>query len=202
MPPSSSRHWSNSHPTRPCCSSQPPPRISQPPSVPLWAWYDQLKPQLWRDGQEFPASGPAQRQLMNDGEIDLFISFNPAEAAVAIRLGTLPETVRVYVLDGGTIGNASFVAIPYDAAHQEGAMVVADFLLSPQAQARAQSPDQMGAFSVLDLAKLEPAERALFEEAVEAPALPSNQELGDPLLEPHPSWMTRIVDVWEQRYLN
>ena len=104
-------------------------------AAPLWSWYDQVKPNLWRDGKEFPANGPAQRQLMSDGEIDLFISFNPAEAAAGIRSGTLPETARVYVLDGGTIGNASFVAIPFNAAHVEGAMVAANFLLSPGAQA-------------------------------------------------------------------
>jgi putative thiamine transport system substrate-binding protein len=28
----------------------------------------------------------------------------------------------------------------------------------------------------------------------------SAAELGRPLLEPHPSWMNRIVDEWERRY--
>ena len=35
---------------------------------------------------------------------------------------------------GGTIGNTHFVAIPFNAAHQAGAMVVADFLMSPEAR--------------------------------------------------------------------
>ena len=30
--------------------------------------------------------------------------------------------------------------------------------------------------------------------------LPTNAELGSPLLEPHPSWMTRITAEWEKRY--
>ncbi|WP_051329513.1 ABC transporter substrate-binding protein [Geminicoccus roseus] len=168
---------------------------------PLWAWYDALRPHLWRGGREFPANGPAQRQLMSDGEIELYAAFNPAEAAVAIRLGTLPRTARVYVPDGGTIGNTSFVAIPYNAAHKEAAMVVADFLLSPEVQARAQDPEQLGNFTVLDLAKLDPAQQALFERPADAVAVPTNQEMGSMLLEPHPSWMTRIVEAWEQRYL-
>ena len=169
-------------------------------TAPLWAWYDALKPHLWRRGQQFPDNGPAQRQLMNDGEIDVMISFNPSEAAVAIAAGLLPDTVRTFVLAKGTIGNTSFVAIPYNAAHKEGAMVVADFLLDPATQAHAQDFRQMGNFTVLDMAKLSPAERKRFADLPRTPALPTNAELGATLLEPHPSWMTRIASEWERRY--
>ena len=169
-------------------------------TAPLWAWYDALKPHLWRRGQQFPDSGPAQRQLMNDGEIDMMISFNPSEAAVAIAAGLLPDTVRTFVPAKGTIGNTSFVAIPYNAAHKEGAMVVADFLLDPATQAHAQDFRQMGNFTVLDMAKLSPAERKRFADLPRTPALPTNAELGATLLEPHPSWMTRIASEWEKRY--
>ena len=169
-------------------------------TAPLWAWYDALKPHLWRRGQQFPDSGPAQRQLMNDGEIDMMISFNPSEAAVAIAAGLLPDTVRTFVPAKGTIGNTSFVAIPYNAANREGAMVVADFLLDPATQAHAQDFRQMGNFTVLDMAKLSPAERKRFADLPRTPALPTNAELGATLLEPHPSWMTRIASEWERRY--
>ncbi|MFD0464952.1 ABC transporter substrate-binding protein [Microvirga aerilata] len=123
-------------------------------TAPLWAWYDALRPHLWREGREFPATGTAQIQLLNDGEISLAISFNPADAAVSIKKGTLPESSRVYVLDKGTIGNTSFVAIPYNAANKEGAMVVANLLLEPEVQAQAQDPKWIGSFMVLDLEKL------------------------------------------------
>ncbi|MFO1317519.1 MAG: ABC transporter substrate-binding protein [Burkholderiales bacterium] len=169
-------------------------------TAPLWAWYDALRPHLWRGGRQFPENGPAQRQLMNDGEIDMMISFNPAEAAVAIHAGLLPDSVRTSVFARGTIGNTSFVAIPYNAASKEGAMVVADFLLEPATQAHAQDFRQMGNFSVLDFAKLAPAERARFDALPKSPALPTNAELGTTLLEPHPSWMTRIASEWEKRY--
>ncbi len=173
----------------------------RPVTAKLWAWYDELKPLLWRQGKEFPESGPAQRQLLNDGDIDLSISFNPSEAAVSIANGLLPETARVYVLDRGTIGNTSFVAIPYNAANKEGALVVANFLLEPATQARAQDPRNMGSFTVLDLTRLPDADRKLFAEPGQSPAMPGNEELGAVLLEPHPSWMTRIVAEWEKRYI-
>jgi putative thiamine transport system substrate-binding protein len=170
-------------------------------TAPLWAWYEQLKPLLWRNGNEFPASGPATRQLLNDGDIDLTISFNPAEAAVSAAAGLLPETARVYTMDGGTIGNTSFVAIPYNASHKEAAMVVANVLLEPATQARAQDLTVLGNVTVLDLEKLSPADRKLFADLPKSPAMPTNEELGPVLLEPHPSWMTRIAAEWERRYV-
>lgn len=170
-------------------------------TAPLWSWYERLKPSLWRAGKEFPANGPALEQLLGDGEIDLALSFTPAAAAVAIRTGKLPASTRVYVLDKGTIGNTSFVAVPYNAANKEGAMLVANLLLAPEVQARAQDPGTMGNFSVLDQAKLDAAQRALFQRPADATGLPTNEELGAALLEPHASWMTRLIDEWEKRYV-
>ncbi|KAA5603141.1 ABC transporter substrate-binding protein [Blastochloris sulfoviridis] len=168
-------------------------------TAPLWVWYDALRPNLWRQGREFPETGPAQRQLLDDGEIDIAISFNPAEAAVSIANRLLPPTARVFVLARGTIGNTSFVAIPFNAAGKEGAMAVADFLLEPATQAYAQDPRHMGNFTVLDLGRLDAADRQRFLDLRSDPALPTNEELGVPLPEPHPSWMTRLVAAWEAR---
>ena len=133
---------------------------------------------MWRAGKEFPESGPAQRQLLNDGEIDMLIAFNPSEAATAIANKLLPPTARVFGMANGTIGNTSFVAIPYNAAHKEGAMVVANFLLDPVAQARQQDPTVLGNATVLDLAKLSEAERALFAPKAGVVGLPAPGELG------------------------
>ena len=169
-------------------------------TAPLWAWYDKLRPTLWGAGKEFPESGPAQRQLLNDGEIDMLIAFNPSEAATAIANKLLPPTARVFGMANGTIGNTSFVAIPYNAAHKEGAMVVANFLLDPVAQARQQDSTVLGNATVLDLAKLSEAERALFAPRAGVVGLPRPGELGRVLLEPHASWMTRITAEWEKRY--
>lgn len=171
-----------------------------PATAALWNWYDALRPALWRGGRQFPENGPAQRALMNDGEIDLMIAFNPSEASTQIATGLLPPSVRTYVLAKGTIGNTSFVAVPYNAANKEGAMVLANFLLAPEAQAHAQDPRVLGNFTVLDLDRLAPADRARFDALPRGVATLSNAELGRPLLEPHSSWMTRITGEWERRY--
>ena len=111
-------------------------------TAPLWAWLEKMTPLLWRQGQAYPANEPALGQLLADGEIDISFAFNPGRASAAIAAGELPETVRTNVWAGGTIGNASFVAIPYNAAHAAGAMVVANLLLDPEVQARAQGARQ------------------------------------------------------------
>ncbi|GAB4177779.1 MAG: ABC transporter substrate-binding protein [Thalassobaculales bacterium] len=169
-------------------------------TAPLWDWYAALKPLMWRRGESFPEGSAGQRQLLADGEIDLMITFNPADAAVWIARGLLPPGIRVAGLAGGSIGNTSFVAIPYNAAAKEGAMVVAELLLSPEGQARMSDPRVIGAGTVLDLARLAPAARAAFAALPHDPALPAEGALGPVLLEPHPSWMSRLVAEWERRY--
>lgn len=168
--------------------------------APLWAYLDTLTPALWRQGRAYPTTGDAQYQLINDGEVDLAISFSPGAASAAIANFELPDTVRTFVLDKGTIGNASFVAIPYNSGSKAAAMVVANFILSPEAQARAQDPDVLGYGTVLNLDALDPNDKLLFDALDLGVATLSPEELGTVVAEPHPSWMTRIADDWITRY--
>lgn len=170
-------------------------------TAPLWDYLDALHPHLWRSGRQFPASGPEMRNRLGDGELDLAFTFNPAEPAAAVADLELPPSVRSYVLEGGTLGNVHFVAIPYNSPHQAGAMVVADFLLSVEAQARKQDLEVWGDPTVLDLTRLPAEERARFDTADDHPALLPPEALGDTLAEPHPSWMTALQDAWRERYV-
>jgi len=169
-------------------------------TAPLWAYLDELTPVLWREGRAYPATGPAQLQLIADGEVDLAISFSPGEATAAIANGQLPDTVRTSVLEKGTIGNASFVAIPYNSGSAAGAMVVANFLLSPEAQVRSHNPDILGYGTVLNMDALNTDDRAAFDALDLGVATLSPADLGSVQDEPHPSWMTRVTDDWVERY--
>jgi len=169
-------------------------------TAPLWAFLDDLTPHLWRDGRAYPQTGPRQLQLMNDDEIDLAISFSPNEASTAIANFELPETVRTFVLDKGTIGNASFVAIPYNSGSAAGAMVLANFLMSPEAQLRAQDPEILGYGTVLDMAALSEEDRSAFDSLALGIATLSPAELGQVQDEPHPSWANALADDWQERY--
>ena len=169
-------------------------------TAPLWAWLDEITPSLWRQGQAYPANEPALGQLLADAEIDIAFAFNPGRASAAIAAGELSDTVRTTVWAGGTIGNASFVAVPYNAAHAAGALVVANLLLDPDVQARAQDPDVLGFQTVLNLSALSEADRARFDALDLGIATLSPDDLGPALLEPHASWMSRISEDWIRRY--
>jgi putative thiamine transport system substrate-binding protein len=169
-------------------------------TAPLWDWLKAVEPHLWRQGEGYPASGPALHQLLDDGEVDFSMAFNPAEASAAIEAGRLPESVRTFILADGTIGNTHFVAIPFNAAHKAGAMVVANFLMSPEAQARKQDPTVWGDFTVLDVAGLEAADRARFDRLPRGIATLPLEALTPVRPEPHPSWMTEIEAEWLRRF--
>jgi len=168
--------------------------------APLWAFLDDIHPSLWRQAQAFPESEPALGQLLADGEIGISFAFNPGRASAEIAAGTLPDTIRTFVLDGGTIGNASFVAIPFNAAHQAGAQVIANLILDPAIQAAAQDPATLGFQTVLNLNALTAEDRARFDALTLGPATLSPADLGPVLLEPHASWMVKIAEDWAQRY--
>ncbi|MDH3660834.1 MAG: ABC transporter substrate-binding protein [Alphaproteobacteria bacterium] len=166
----------------------------------LWQALEDVRPALWRQGETYPANGPGLHQLLDDGEVDFSMAFNPAEASAAISAGTLPESVRSFIPETGSIGNTHFVAIPFNAAHQAGAQVVANFLMAPEAQAKKQDPEGWGDWTVLDVAGLDPEDRARFEDLSHGIATLSPEELTPVLPEPHPSWMTRIEAEWLRRF--
>lgn len=169
-------------------------------TAPLFAYLDELNPLMWRSGRAYPQNYPAMKQLLADNELDIIFAFNPAEASSAIAAGELPDTVRSFVFSGGTLANTHFVAIPYNASAKAGALVTADFLLSPEAQARKQDPAFWGDPTVLDVERLPEADRARFETIDLGVATLAPEDLGPALDEPHPSWMDRLETEWKRRY--
>ncbi|MBR0556890.1 ABC transporter substrate-binding protein [Ciceribacter sp. L1K23] len=167
---------------------------------PLFAYLDQLHPVSWRSGKAFPKNYPDMKQKLADGELDIIFAFNPAEASAGIKAGELPETIRSFSFSGGTLGNTHFVAIPYNANAKEGALLTANFLISPEAQLRKQDPTYWGDPTVLSLAKLPEADRTAFQSLDLGVATLSPDKLGPVIAEPHASWMERIESEWRRRY--
>ena len=169
-------------------------------TAPLFAYLDEMHPHLWRKGKAFPRNYPDMKQKLADGELDIIFAFNPAEASAGIAAGELPDTVRSFVFSKGTLGNTHFLAIPYNASAKAGALVFADFLLSPEAQRRKQDPQVWGDPTVLALDRLSAADRQAFQALDLGVATLPPDRLGPALDEPHPSWMTRIEAEWIKRY--
>jgi putative thiamine transport system substrate-binding protein len=105
------------------------------------------------------------------------------------------------VPDRGTLANVSFVTIPVNASHKAAAMVAANFLLSPEAQLRAQNPQYPVGMPVIDLSMLTALEQAQFADSRQShPSAPPVMDEGQQLQEPHPSWMEALEQAWIARY--
>jgi putative thiamine transport system substrate-binding protein len=169
-------------------------------TAPLWRWLDMAKPNLWRSGNAYPANYPVLRQLLADGEIDIAIAFNPADASAAIARGELPRSTRTYVHDGGTLANVHFLAIPFNATAPAAAKLVANFMLSPEAQVKKADTTIWGDPTVLSMPKLSDAQRMAFTKLPRGIATLSDADLGRTLAEPHPSWVPRLEAAWIKRY--
>jgi putative thiamine transport system substrate-binding protein len=135
--------------------------------------------------------------MLADGELRWALTFNPNDAANEIAAGRLPASVVSYQFSGGTMGNTHFVAIPVNASAKQGALVLANFLLSPQAQARKADIGIWGDPTVLAVKNLSATEQALFV-GKHAPGQVHNAAPAIP--EPHGSWVEPLEKEWLKRY--
>ena len=165
-------------------------------TAPVWAFLDQLHPNLWQRGQNFPVSGPAAQQLLSDAETAATLSFFPLEGPALVAAETFVEATIVQGFDGGSIGNTHFVAIPFNSSAAAGAQVFANFLMTPEAQIRKQSLAAWGDATVLDESRLSAAEQSALLEATNGLSV----SVGSVLPEPHPSWTSALESAWLQRY--
>lgn len=169
-------------------------------TAPLWHYLDELKPVSWKEGRDHPASGNAMLHQFAAGELGIVFSLNPGAASAAIRAGELPDTARGFVFAGGTLGGTHFVAIPAKADARSGALVVANFLLSPEAQLHKEDPAVWGDPTVLSPTRMPEGMRQRFEALDRGPATLQGSALGLTLPEPHPSWSERLAAEWQRRY--
>ena len=166
-------------------------------TAPLWQALDALHPHLWRQGKQFPPSQAAMKQMLADGELLIAFTFNPNEPANLVAAGELSVSTIAWQHRGGTIGNTHFLAIPINARAKPAAQVVANFMLSAEAQAHKADLKIWGDPTVLDLGRLTPEQAAAFATTgvagalrFPAPAIP----------EPHGSWVPLIEAEWLKRY--
>ncbi len=168
----------------------------------LWSALEDVAPSLWRQGRTYPRDTVALDRLFADGEVDMTMTYGPATLTQLVDDGTFPATTRVLPLDEGTIGNASFLAIPSSAGDPEGAMVVANLALSPVQQALKADPGIWGQFTVLDTDLLSAPDRARFDALPASDVVPpydvlsrnANPELAS-------SWVSELDDGWRRAVL-
>ena len=123
-------------------------------AAPLWDYLNEIEPYLWRNGETYPQNIAQVDNLYSKGEIWMTMDYNPAKAANMINQGIFPESSRSLVFDTGTIANTHFLAIPFNASNKAGAMVLTNFLESPEAQISKFKPENWGDMIALDINSL------------------------------------------------
>lgn len=143
----------------------------------LWTTLADLSASLWREGQTYPKDSTQLDQLFAGGQVDFTMTYGPATLTKLVADGTFPPTTAVLTIDDGTVGNASFLAIPSTSGNFAGAQVVADLALSSQQQAIKADPRVWGQFTVLDITALPAEDAAAFRALPGSPVVPPYEVL-------------------------
>ncbi|AEF42592.1 ABC transporter substrate-binding protein [Hoyosella subflava] len=171
-------------------------------SAPLFDTLNDLAPSLWRAGRTYPQTVEELNQLFADGQVDMMMTYGPATLTDLVGRGTFPDTTRVLLLDEGTVGNASFLAVPSTSGNSAGARVVANIALSPQQQLEKAKPDVWGQFTVLDSDRLNDEDRASFDALPESPVVPTYEELSrNARPELATAWVPALDEGWRRTVL-
>lgn len=101
----------------------------------LWAYFNELKPCLWREGETYPKDESELVNLFANNEVDFSMTNDITGAGRWISDGRMPETARAFVFDNYMIGDFNYVAIPLNAPNKAAALVLANLLLEPEFQA-------------------------------------------------------------------
>lgn len=167
----------------------------------VWEYLNGIEPFLWREGQTYPELA-AMANLLANQEIDFAMEYDSSRASTYIRQGIYPDTIRTLVFDTGTIANVSYVAIPYNAANPAGALVLANFLLSPEYQISITDPEVLGWKMAIDPTRLtaeEQAQLAAIEQGVAT--LPADVLSAAALPESSVAWVEAMETGWEENVL-
>ena len=128
----------------------------------LWAYLNELKPYLWRQGATYPQDENELHSLFANGEVDVSITQAIAGAGPLITEGLIPTTARAFVFNDFMIGDFNYVAIPKNAPNQAAALVLANLILEPELQAAQILPENgFGLGYAIDVTRVtDPGQRA------------------------------------------
>jgi putative spermidine/putrescine transport system substrate-binding protein len=169
----------------------------------LWKWLNEIEPYLWQKGRTYPKDSAFLDTLFSRGEVALGMSYHPPHAQNKILEGSYPASVRTFVMQDGSIYNTHFTAIPFNSPNKAGAMVLANFLISVDAQLSKYDPENWGDFPALDPDRLTPAQRKQFQSVDLGPATPGSDQL-DPVAVPEiPSaYLEALEQGWKEHVLD
>lgn len=167
-----------------------------------WDFLNEIEPYLWREGQTYPETHAQHDNLFANGEVTFNMAYNPAEASSKVEAGRFPETTRTFIFDSGTLANTHYVAIPFNSPNQAGAMVLANFLLSPEAQLSKADTANWGDRPAIDVNRTAVEWQTAFAELPRGVATLSDAELAQNRLpELEAGWRIAAEQAWAENVL-
>lgn len=161
----------------------------------LWDYIRQLKPYLWKEGRTFPEGVAPMHQMFANGELWFTMSNNDCEVDNKVLQGLFPESARAYVWEAGSIQNSHYMGISRNSPNKAAAMVVCNFLISPEAQYKKQDPAVWGDGAVLAMEKLPEEWRQKFRSLPNRRYAPPRAEIQPRALpELAPEYMIRLAE--------
>ena len=156
---------------------------------------NEIEPSLWRGGETYPQSQDDIEKLYSDGEISAFFTYGPGAVGTKVADGLYPESTREAVPSVGNISNVSFVTIPANAAHQAGALVLANVLQEPEVQLALF--EAAGVYPAIDVATTPQGVQDAFAAVETSPSvLPLAELLADARPELASAYLSAIEDGW------
>ena len=167
----------------------------------VWEYLNDLEPDLWRGGETYPESA-VMNDLIANQEIAFNMGYSPGEPSLKIADGSYPETIRSFVMDTGTLANNSYVGIPFNAPNPAGAMVLANYIVSPEYQLVLTDPDIWAWETPTDPATWPDDARAALDAYERGVATLGSEELvSHALPEPRADWVTAMEEGWIENVL-
>jgi len=169
----------------------------------LWQYISDLKPYLWNKGEVFPENVAQMHQLFAGGELWFTMSNNDAEVDNKIAEGLFPKTARAYVPDFGSIQNSHYLGITKLSGKKAATMVVANTMVSFEAQLEKMNPEVWGDGTVLSMDKLPEFQRNAFENIPQRKYAPKRSNIQEKaLMELAPEYMIRLAEDFRKEIIN
>jgi putative spermidine/putrescine transport system substrate-binding protein len=165
-----------------------------------FAFLNEIKPFLWRQGETYPSSLKELDRLFANGEVDFAFSYGATFASERIKRGEYAPTVRTFLFKDGTISNYNFLTIPFNATNPAGALVVINYLMSPAFQI--EQAHVLGSVYPHKLETLNEEQRQAVDKIERGPATLSNEELhAHAVPEADVSYLEKLEKDWRAQVL-
>lgn len=161
----------------------------------LWDLLNKNKKYFWKNGTTFPESNVAITQMYSSGELAFAFSFGMATIDRNVLEGLFKPTSKFTILAPGCIHNANYIAIPYNAPNKAAALVVCNYLISPEAQIEKSSNNSWGSATILDIEKLNNIDKAKYIALPKLKfALPEAEVKSKSIKELAPTYMIKLAE--------